>query len=276
MGRKRGKAMIDLFEEIFSNENGLLLDTPDWVKRGIVSRIKKGKLIIVSAVCPNYSRNHEIERFDYKSLDPGVPFTADQHLTIMLKVDDVLRKHNVNLEYYVTLADTEFDLPDVVTHFSNGDPKQFLDSCEENCKAISQKAKECNISLCDNATRFTKQFPNWFETYFHALHIIEKEYESGLRKHDIDNSAFYRKPLYQAMSRESIIDYNYCIKMVKRQLAQYMTWGKCARERFGENLILMNHDTPNLSVINHLEFRGEKERIPIITLDISTIPDISE
>ena len=64
---------------------------------------------------------------------------------------------------------------------------------------------------------------------------------------------------------------DYCSEMVIRQWAQYAAWGECAREKFG-NIVMINHSTPNLSRVNHLIFRGERERIPILQLKTDTLP----
>lgn len=248
----------------------LLVEVPPWVTRALSRRMGKGKLILVSAVCPDYERCEG--RFTYRSMGSGLPFTARQHLGIAARIMEILAQESMALEYHITLADTEFDLPLVVEKLAEGEVERFLEKCESSCRRLKEEARAMGLPLI-SCGRFTAQFPNWFPHYQEALTIINEEGRTNpTRECDLNANAAKRKPLYQAMAAQPIT-LEYCRHMVMRQLAQYMAWGRCAEETFGSEMIMMNHTTPNLSCVNHPRFRQGKERIPILQLSITTMPE---
>ncbi len=277
LGKKRRKAMkrrnhdLQRFEDVLGSSLGpLVLNPPDWVKRGIGRRLGNGSLVVVSAVCPDY----EVKggRFTYRKLNEGVPFIAREHLEVAANVGKRLAENGIDFQYSMTLADTEFDLPLVVKALSDGDSAEFLRRCEASCEALKRRATELGIRLLD-CKRFTAAFPSWFEIYGKALEYMKRVVTTDESSaFDLDSLSANRMPLYRAMAGGAA-DAEYCRAMVLRQWAQYATWGECATREFGNNLVMMNHSTPNLSCMNSPVFRNNRERIPILQLGISTMPD---
>lgn len=268
----RGRQFVqELFDQLFpDNADGLLCETPDWVKSALGRRIRSGKLVLVSAVCPDYERRNG--RFTYRGMGAGLPFTAAQHLPLVQRIQRVVSEVGAVLDYHITLADTEFDLPLVVEHLVGGDAALFLERCEASCVELAREARALGLPL-RRCGRFTEIFPDWFLKYEQALEIInwELKRDHSVRQ-DVELGTYSRLPLHRAMAGRGVTA-DYSRKIVVRQLAQYMAWGECAEKVFGEGLVMMNHTTPNLSRVNHQAFRAGRERIPIIQLDISTMPD---
>ena len=103
------------------------------------------------------------------------------------------------------------------------------------------------------------------------VNFTEEAKLNSSTRSDLEISAHKRSRLYFAMTGYKTNSIDYCREMVIRQWAQYAAWGECAREKFG-NIVMINHSTPNLSRVNHLIFRGERERIPILQLKTDTLP----
>jgi hypothetical protein len=264
------KSSTAIFESVFGIELGEL-QIPKWVKESLSRKIwREKKLVIVSAVCPDYERKDG--RFTYRNMGSGLPFTASKHLGVIQSMSRMLNEHGVHLEYHVTLADTEFDLPLVMKHLASGDSELFLARCEESCRVIKDEARQLGIPI-DVSARFTKTFPEWFDLYHEGFALSKREVEEDRSvRQDLHLLMEGRMPLYRAMAGWGPPDLNYCREMVLRQWAQYMAWGECASRVFGENVVMMNHSTPNLSRVNHPFFRKGRERIPIIQLPITTMP----
>jgi hypothetical protein len=223
----------------------------------------------VSAVCPDYERKNGA--FTYKKLNSGLPFTAEQHLVVVAGIAQQLREQGIELSYVITLADTEFDLPLVVNALADGDSTEFLRRCQESCAALTTAASVREIPLV-SCKRFTTAFPDWFTHYERALaHMRAQALTDQSIGWDLTSSAMARRPLYKAMASVDVGE-EYCREMVLRQWAQYATWGECATRRFGSDLVMINHSTPNLTRINDPLFRAGRERIPIIQLSITTMP----
>ncbi len=267
MARKNGLECDWLFASDFGE---LLPNVPPWVKKGIARRIGNvGKIVLVSAVCPDYARGKK--GFTYVSLSDGIPHLAAQHLTVVQELYRILQLRGISLEYHITLADTEFDLPMVIRHMTNGDVDEFTRRCQSSCDALFLKAREMGLPIL-TCRRFLDAFPNWFSAYGDALQEVEREVETeDSARHDLMNNSFGRELLYQAMTAERV-DNKYCVSMAKRQWAQYMTWGMLAESAFGDDLVMMNHDTPNLGRVNHAFVRKGRERLPILRLSSSTMP----
>lgn len=259
--------MINLFSHDYE---GLLPEVPAWVQNALNRRLKKKHLTIVSAVCPDYERCNG--KFTYQGIGSGLPYTAERHLDIVAQMSQLLLAHEVSFTYHITLADTEFDLPLVVDHMTGGDKQKFIDSCESSCRALVVAAKQRSLPI-KTCGRFTDLFPTWFRHYEVALRQVRREVEeSGRVRYDLEINAASRASLYDAMAGRAI-GIEYCREMVLRQNAQYMTWGQCAEERFGNSFIMMNHTTSNLRFINHPFMRNGKERIPILQLSITILPE---
>ncbi|PIR92795.1 hypothetical protein COT99_04180 [Candidatus Falkowbacteria bacterium CG10_big_fil_rev_8_21_14_0_10_43_10] len=258
---------IDLF---YDKCNGTLVEVPAWVKKGISHRAKSGRVILVSAVCPDYERINS--RFTYRGVGSEIPYIAGVHLEIVKEIAGTLEDSGVELVYYITLADTEFDLPLVVDHMTNGSADEFLRRCQASCDKLFIAAEKLGLPIAE-AGRFTKVFGDWFDKYQDALNFLRQQLEedSGLRCNLAEESSA-RVPLYQAMIGRAA-DMGYCCEMVLRQWAQYMAWGECATEKFGTDLVMMNHSTSNLRKINHPHFRQGRERIPILQLSAGTMPE---
>lgn len=264
------KKGFELFDVIFPDDfGGLLADIPAWVKSAISRRMSSKKLLLVSAVCPNYAR--EERGFTYITISGGVPYIAGKQLEIVRRIVPLLAREGVEFEYHMTLADTEFDLPFVVEHMTGGDPLRFLQLCQDSCQAILQQAKVMDIPL-RSCQRFTQAFPSWYRIYHDCLAEIDREIElDSSTRIDLINNTVGREPLYQAMTSERVTQ-EYCRQMAIRQWAQYMAWGKLAEPTFGKGLVMMNHATPNLGRVNHPFSRQGQERIPLLKLSLSTMP----
>lgn len=250
--------------------DGLLPEVAPWVKKSIARKLKtQGKLVLVSAVCPDYE--HDGHSFTYRAVSGGVPYIAKQHLRIAHMLHERLAKEGVPLEYHVTLADTEFDLPSVMKKMAQGDPERFLSLCESSCEAIKTDARALGLPLA-SCRRFTEAFPAWLPTYHEIRDAVWTESETiSSVAMDIGSTVAKRWPLYAAMSADPV-DEAYCKEMAIRQLAQYAVWGRLAEDTFGNGIVMMNHSTPNLGRVNHLLARKGKERIPILQLALSTVP----
>lgn len=248
----------------------LLPNIPKWVNKGINRRIRNKEVVLVSAGCPDYERIDG--KFTYRNIGGEIPYIMSKHLEVASIMYESLKNLGVNLKYYVTLADTEFDLSLVVKHLTNGDPLKFLDRCESSCCKIKEEALKMGLPIL-SSSRFTKIFPNWFSHYHRILKIIQEETEEkNSMMQEARGIAFKRKALLRAMA-DTDISLEYCLQIIFRQWAQYATWGICAREVFGENVIIMNHSTPNLTLINYKKTSQRKERIPILELSLSTMPE---
>jgi len=259
-----------LFDVVFPDDfGGLLTSVSPWVKNAVSRRLKSKKLLLVSAVCPDYAR--EEKGFTYVTISGSVPYIAGKQLEMVQRIIPLLASQGIEFEYHLTLADTEFDLPFVVEHMVNGDPFKFLQLCQESCQAITQKALKMSIPL-KSCQRFTQAFPKWFTAYHDCLKKIDEEVQTdGSVRMDLLNNTVGRTPLYQAMTSERVTQ-EYCRQMAMRQWAQYMAWGKLAEPTFGKGLVMMNHNTPNLGRINHPFARQGQERIPLLKLSLSTMP----
>ncbi len=265
------KSSTGVFDSIFGDSLDYL-EIPKWVKESISRKIwRDKKLTLVSAVCPDYERQNG--HFTYRSMGCGLPFTASRHLLIVQAIAKSLAAHDIQFEYHVTLADTEFDLPLVVKHFAQDNVELFFSRCEQSVIAIADEAYRLDIPL-HSCARFTTAFSNWCTLYEQGLEIMRREVEQDRStRSDLEAKAMTRMPLYQAMAGYSVNNANYCREMVIRQWAQYMAWGYCAEETFGNSVVMMNHTTPNLSKVNHPLFRKGRERIPILQLPITTMPE---
>jgi hypothetical protein len=250
-------------------KNILLIPPPDWVQRAIGRRMRTGKLTVVSAVCPDYER--VAGKFTYKAMGSSVPFTAQQHLQVVKEISALLNGQGVELNYIMTLADTEFDLPLVVEALCQGDASEFLRRCQESCHALQCQAEKDGLVM-NGCRRFTDVFPEWFEYYTLAYeHVKAQTAASASAAQDLAIKACSRATLYKAMAGQPVSQ-QYCHEMVLRQWAQYATWGELATRTFGQDIVMMNHSTPNLSLVNAPFFRAGRERIPILEINITTMP----
>lgn len=260
----------EAFNSVFP-PHPLIAEVADWAKRAIGRQVLLTKnLKLVSAVCPDYEFRDG--GFTYRSMGKSLPHNAEQHLRLIEDLLPSIRASGVGVEYYVTLADTEFDLPLVVKHLAQNDRDLFLRLCQESCEVILESCRKRNLPVVW-VKRFTQAFPDWFEHYERGLGLIREELEQDPSLHsNLHSSAVYRMPLYRAMANWINIDEKYCEDMVVRQWAQYMAWGECAEKCFGAEFIMINHTTPNLTRVNHPAFRGNRDRIPIVRLGIDTMP----
>lgn len=257
-------------DSIFASICGDLLPcVPPWVRRGLSRRFASAKLLVVSAVCPDYARSES--GFTYAGVGTGVPYIAREHLLLMRSLGQRLALNDIELEYHVVLADTEFDLPFVVRRMTGGDADEFLRRCEASCQAIRTEGASIGLEV-RSSQRFTTAFPCWFETYREALEVIEDEIRTDASvRYNLEINLVKRMPLYRAMTVEEVT-LDYCRQMAKRQWAQYMAWGRLAEAAYGGGLVMVNHATPNLSRVNHSFARQGRERIPILELALTTMP----
>jgi len=258
-----------------SNPCDLLPEVPGWTKKTAQRRVKQsgGKFTLVSAVCPDYERQDG--RFTYDSLGSAIPFIAAHHLRVASVLKEKLEGEGIHFEFHITLADTEFDLPLVVENMTDGDSDEFLRRCECSARELEKKAHEERLNI-KSSERFTVAFPDWFQHYNKAVKHLEQEVAEAKQGASITSNFSYeamsRVSLYKAMAGCEV-DSDYCRKMVIRQWAQYMAWGECATQKFGDGFVMMNHDTPNLSRVNDPHFRKGRERIPVLKLNLKTTPE---
>ncbi len=269
MGTRSSQELYRLCNLVFPVSE-LLPEIPDWVKRAIGQRLTRDKITLVSAVCPDYEIKNG--KFTYKAMGRDAPHTALQHLKLMKGACDALESLGVEVDYQMTLADTELDLPLVVNNLAGGSKDIFLEKCQESCRVLERQAERLGVRLL-GCRRFTEAFSNWYCVYERARQVLEAEMSnSWALKHELNISSQSRLPLYKAMAGQQV-GLDYCREMVVRQWAQYMTWGECAEGLYGSGLVMINHSTPNLGKVNYPKFRAGKQRIPILKLNISTMPE---
>lgn len=262
------KQRTAMFDEFFAPHISGIATVHERARRVIDAMLQSKSIVIVSAVCPDYERLDG--RFTYRALGEGVPYITGEHLRLVERLLSNLPR-DMKVQYLVSLADTEFDLPLVVDQLAGGSQEEFFRRCEASCVQIVEEAHGLKLPL-QFARRFTDHFPNWFEVYQQALQVVRLEIESNdSTRQDAELKSVQRSPLYSAMAGK-IVGRDYAYQMVLRQWAQYMTWGKLARDMWGD-FVMINHSTPNLTRVNHPSFRALNQRpTPIVELNIGTMP----
>lgn len=249
-------------------------------------------VIVVSSVCPPYSTSQSGAP-NYEALNSGIEHNIFQHLIEVPKGVNLLQNKGIEVVHFFLMADTEVDfLP-----FLRGlaiTAEEFTRRCQASVETIALEVKK-NYPQIDYerygvppAARFLAYFreESWYMTYgfFKQMLIFEAERDNeGRVVRGLQRDAEYnKKTIDKLFGRPTTLEER--INHICRQKAQYMTFAKLMRERFGGRQIVINHKTPNFEWMNDQLARLHPDpnqaakgnclsKIPLIQLNITTVPE---
>jgi len=263
-----------------------LVDTIKYVRKTGES------IVIVSSICPPYSTNAEGIP-NYESLEVGISPNTQKHFDYLPRANELFRKSHINYIHFFLMADTEVDLLPFLSKLKIT-PIEFIEKCQESVKEVARGVAatyDINTYKTENippAARFLDYFGEepWFNKYRSFLQRIKDERSEnplGRVARGIEYDYLERKILIKKLIGENSSDEEGIIH-IARQKAQYMAFASLMREKFGRRLVVVNHRTPNLAWMNDKIAREPVDQmqltsgnylpaLPLIELDISTIPD---
>ncbi|MEI8174433.1 MAG: hypothetical protein WCG28_00610 [bacterium] len=221
-----------------------------WFKGTDIKKIRMMEgckpLYIISTVCPDYSNDGQKYTFS-GNLGSGISLTAQEHLTHVPEVLEVLSSHGFRPKWTILVA----DLPEVVESQSDFLTKvalgreDYLSRCALSAVAIKQK-----VSDLAQVLTFSGFYGNHSLDYLMIQNQVAKrvreEGEVAPFRSKFHSFAFGRAELAQKfrgrrLSEEEIMDAG------AHGMSLYITHGTLLRQIFlGKNLVVVNHETPNL------------------------------
>lgn len=193
---------------------------------------------LFAAVCPDYP-----ERSLTGELGTGITDSMVSTIEALQGISILLSTHNIPHQGTILLADTEIDLPDVVTLLA-GDAETFLARCQQSVDRIRSQLHIDTLQ----AHTFTEFFGGqWHVMQAYWETVIRQQMQSdsalgiSLRYIAADRRDKYSKHLGRQCNAEE------CLAMAIRHYAQYETLGRWMRQFRGA--IMINPDSPNLRAI---------------------------
>ncbi len=202
------------------------------------------QIVVVSTVCPDYPHNGEMYTFS-GTLGSGISLTAMEHMNHVPDLLDTLRGLGFQVSWRILVA----DLPEIVEReFIGrvaGGESEYLSRCAQSSVSIQ-------LAVSTQATVAT--FSDFYGSFGVDYLSIQKdvtdqikaqaeteEFQYKFRSFAYSRAELARKFRGRSLSHEEILDAG------AHGMSLYITHGTLLRKVFlGENLIVVNHQTPNL------------------------------
>jgi len=219
-----------------------------WFKETDIKKIQmmssENPLHIISTVCPDYSNDGQRYTFSGE-MGSSISLTALEHLKNVPALIEVFHTQGFRVEWTILVA----DLPEIVEEeFVSrvaGTTDQYLDRCKNSAKAIQSEVGEL-VSV------------ETFTSFYSVLGIDYLAIQRSVAKRILlegEIEPFHSKFVNFATGRRDLAE-----KFRGRRLSEgeilhagahgmslYITHGTLLRHIFlGKNLVVVNHQTPNL------------------------------
>lgn len=249
-------------------------------------------MVVVSSVCPPYSTSQSGAP-NYEALNSGIEHNILQHLIEVLKGVNLLRNRGIEVVHFFLMADTEVDFLPLLKGLAIT-AEEFTRRCQMSVETIALEVKK-NYPQIDYerygvppAARFLAYFGEepWYETYAFFKQMLiseaERDNEGRVARGLLRDAEYNKKTIDKLFRKQTTLEER--VSHICRQKAQYMTFARLMRERFGGRLIVANHKTPNFEWMNDQLARlhpDQKQaargnclpKIPLIQLNITTVPE---
>lgn len=222
-----------------------------WFKDADIKKIQMmdggQPLHIVSTVCPDYSNDGQKYTFS-GPLGSGISLTALEHLTHIPELLEIFRNVGFEISWQILVA----DLPELVESERRfyervaGSRDEYLSRCAQSVKVIQQA-----VSELARVQTFSSFYGDQGLDYIQVQdQVAQKILEEG------KSSPFSSKLWSFSVSRaELAMKFRGVFKLSTEEtllagahgMSLYITHGTLLRQIFlGKNLVVINHQTPNL------------------------------
>lgn len=233
-----------------------------------------GVLKVVSTVCPDYPNNGSIYTF-VGDLGKKASLTALNHLHLLPQLLKTLVSKGVDVEWLILVA----DLPELVDSQAEfyirvaGSKEAYIRRCEGSRQNIETLVEELDLSVVVRVETFSSFYSSHHVNY---LQIQERVAEQVLLNATEDKKfsgkfnsfAWARADLAQKFRQKSLNQEELKITAA-HGMSLYITHGTLLRSLFTDNLLVVNHFTPNLqnfflaSFVKGMENIENSQKFPI-------------
>ena len=223
--------------------------TPDvWFKESDIKKIQMmdggQPLCIISTVCPDYSNDGQ--RYTFSGpLGSGISLTAREHLTPVPELLEAFRLEGFCPEWQILVADLpEITEGDFVSRVS-GATEEFLSRCAQSAITIQQEVGDLAV---------VQTFSDFYGKVEVDYLTLQNEVAMRVRKEG-ETQPFYSKFVSFCRSRAELaekfrgrgLSWEEILQAGAHGMSLYITHGTLLRQIFlGKNLLVINHQTPNL------------------------------
>lgn len=217
--------------------------------------------------CPDYPLDSRTGK-----LGVGVPEATRPSLSAVGVLVTTLKRRGTPFQADILLADTEIDLPEVVSVLTGTTAEDFLRRCRRSVKAIRRLVPE-GVRVSTFSEFFREKHCVWCHMQYFWEEVVrqrmaeDRTFDCWLRTLAWNRQEKYESQLGRRMTVAE------CIRMAVRHYAQYSAFGYWMRQWDGA--VFVNTDSPNLRAVgapivlsNPPDFlpavKDQRQRIPVV------------
>lgn len=217
-----------------------------------------GRVSIIAPACPDYGKG---ERF-YRAMGEGISAEAQGAINAATVIAEGFSQAGFNPEISILIANTEFDIPDIMQNVVEGEVVLYQQSCERTAEKVRK-----HVEGQGNVTAMT--FTDFLGEVFH-----HRQYEVERHVREAMTVSEQVKARLQAIAAGRVARHSQILgrdelahELTVRYVSQYMALGSIMRKHSNPS-ILLNYPTPNRAFFNAfanihplLKLPGDSEKV---------------
>tara|TARA_B100000029_G_C17600922_1_gene965729 strand:+ start:2172 stop:3314 length:1143 start_codon:yes stop_codon:yes gene_type:complete len=232
----------NFFKEL--QKNGDLENINSSKKISIINKISKGKLQLVTPLCPDYEHvkiAFGLYKYTFNKLNEDVGLIGSRLLKIAEKMHDIFKKYKIGFNHNLYYGDFEAYTKDILDRLKENE-NSFILKIEKSCKKMNKISKaNTKAYLLVKSLSNKKKFLNTCKKNERLLR--EKMKKDIVFKKIILDITASRSALYSSWyPNYTENDYR---DLVIKQGAEYVTMGQMFVEKF-KNVIIIGLDHPKM------------------------------
>ncbi len=238
----------DFFKEL--QKNGELENISIKKKISIINKIKRGKLKLVTPLCPDYEHvkiAFGLYKYTFNKLNEDLGLIGKRLIKIIDKIHKIFVKYNISFNHELYYGDFEAFSKDILDRTKETE-ESFMNKVKKSSKKMNKVINKNTRSFL-----FVKKFTNKLKfnelCRKNEIRIINKmKTDINLRK-NISEITASRSALYSSWFPEySEKDYE---KLLIKQGAEYLTMGQIFNSKF-KNFFILGLDHPKMGFFYNL------------------------
>jgi hypothetical protein len=222
-------------------------------KIAFIQSMQKGKLSIITALCPDYEHVHigmGLYKYTFNRLNDGLGLIGKRLVKIIKEIHKVLRNFDVSFNHYAYYGDFEAYSKPICNRVGSTE-KEFIKKLFISSKKMKKKLPEIkHVDLLVNSLSTKK---NWLE----YCKINKKKIYQLMSK-----DKFFKKTIYEILSSRMELykswypnlDKKKYIDLLVSQGAEYATMGDLYCKKI-ENPVVLGLDHPKMAIFYNINVK---------------------